>query len=695
MIKTEGGYFMKKLLSVILAALLMLSAIPALAEDDMQRTLGIIKERIGPTDEFDEFRSSEMSDCDGNTTYNFYWSSSNEENDKRMHITALSGGIITDYHFYDSAYDESDGKATIKRPSYDEARKKAAELLKALNPDVADKLVLSTFDETESIGGGDFIFGIQRTENGIPVRGDDGSVSVSEKLDRITDMSLTYTAGATFPSPDATIAQEAAKEAFKSEIGMEMQYKTKYEWKKNERTVYPVYVVKKYNTYIDAFTGKAREISQSPIMYRGDSGGGSNLKASQEASAADFSEAELKEIENIAGLLSLDTVETQLRENSLLNISSKMKLESHSLFSDSFEKDKYIYRLRFGNDEFANTSVDAKTGELLSFWRSFESDDKKKISADKAEKLAAEIGEKLAPEHIKADGSGDYVFKKNDSEDYFFSFVRTVNSVPYPDNAINISLNPSDGTLVDYDISFYNVEFPSVEGCITDEQACEKLFERCGMKLAYIPEYTTDPKLYARKLSAMTLCYTPDTDKNWTVRADNGEPDEKEALTVADYTDMSGHYAEKAAAELKRYGIGFSAAELQPGKAITEKEFGNLIMNVFKWRGSVVIDDPDCTDYKSAERSGIFGKGKKAGDGSITRIEAAQYIIRALGIEEYAKLPGTFVSKFSDVSEEYAGVTAILSGMKVISGNEAGLFNPDGVLSRADALVIVYNYLSR
>lgn len=677
--------------------LMALCAAPALAEDDIQRTLGIIKERIGSTDEFDEFRSSTMSDGDGNTTYNFYWSSSNEENEKRMRITALSGGIITNYHFYDSSYDESDGKATIKRPSYDEARNKTAELLKALNPDVADKLVLSTFDETESIGGGDFIFGIQRTENGIPVSGDTGSVSVSEKLDRITDMSLTYTAGASFPSPDGTIAQEAAKEAFKSEIGMEMQYKTKYEWKAkaDTRTVYPVYVVKKNNTYIDAFTGKAREISQSPIMYRGDSGGGSNLKASQEAAAADFSEAELKEIENIAGLLSLDTVETQLRENSLLNISSKMKLESHSLFSDGFEKDKYIYRLRFGNDEFANASVDAKTGELLSFWRSFESDDKKKISADKAEKLAAEIGEKLAPEHIKADGSGDYVFKKNDSESYSFSFIRTMNSVPYPDNAINISLNPSDGTLVDYDISFYNVEFPSVENCITDEQACEKLFERCGMKLAYIPEYTTDPKLYARKLSAMTLCYTPDTDKNWTVRADNGEPDEKEALTVADYTDISGHYAEKAAAELKRYGIGFSAAELQPGKAITEKEFGNLIVNVFKWHGAVVIDDPDCTDYQSAERSGIFGKGKKAGDGSITRIEAAQYIIRTLGIEEYAKLPGTFVSKFSDVSEEYAGVTAILSGMKVISGNEAGLFNPDGVLSRADALVIVYNYLSR
>ena len=672
--------------------LMALCAIPALAEDDMQRTLGIIKGRIGSTDEFDEFRSSAMSDGDGNTTYNFYWSSSNEENEKRMRITALSGGIITNYHFYDSAYDGAENKATINRPSYDEARKKAAELLKALNPDVADKLVLSTFDETESIGGGDFVFRIQRTENGIPVRGDVGSVSVSEKLDRITDMSLTYTAGASFPSPDGTIAQEAAKEAFKSEIGMEMQYKTKYEWKKNERTVYPVYVVKKYNTYIDAFTGKAREINQSPILYR-NSGGGDAKESAQ--MAADFSEAELKEIENIAGLLSLDEVEKQLRGNSLLNIGSKMKLESHSLFSDGFEKDKYIYRLSFEKDEYAYASVDAKTGELISFRRSFEADEKKKISADKAEKLAAEIAEKLAPEHIKADGSGDYVFKKNDSEDYFFSFIRTMNSVPYPDNAINISLNPSDGTLVDYDISFYNVEFPSVEGCITDEQACEKLFERCGMKLAYIPEYTTDPKLYARKLSAMTLCYTPDTDKNWTVRADNGEPDEKEALTVADYTDMSGHYAEKAAAELKRYGIGFSAAELQPGKAITEKEFGNLIMNVFKWRGSVVIDDPDCTDYKSAERSGIFGKGKKAGDGSITRIEAAQYIIRALGIEEYAKLPGTFVSKFSDVSEEYAGVTAILSGMKVISGNEAGLFNPDGVLSRADALVIVYNYLSR
>lgn len=685
---------MKRLLSLLLAMLMALCATPAFAEDDMRRTLGIIKERIGSTDEFDEFKSSETTDNNGNTTYNFSWSTSDKENEKRIRITAYSGGIITNYHVYDGSRDYGRSKVGINRPSYAEAKAKAAELLQKLNPDIAGKLVLSSFNETESISGGDFVFELQRTENGIPVSGDDGSISVSEELDRINYMSINYSVGAEFPKPDGVISLDAAKKAFIGEIGMEMQYKTKYDWKAGTRSAYPVYIVNKNNTYIDAFSGKAREINADPILFR-NSGGGGDSKAATEDAAADFSEAELKELDNIAGLLSLDAVEKQLRENSLLNITSKMKLASHSLYSDRYEKEKYFYRLQFEADSYAFATVDAENGELVAFWRSFDSDKKTKISADKAEKLAFEIGEKLAPEHIKAAGSGDYAYRKNEADSYSYMFVRTVNSVPYPDNTINIMLDPSDGTLVSYNMEYSDMEFPPTDGCITAEQACEKLFERCGMALEYIPVYTSESKIYSRKLSEMALCYTPDESKSRIIRADNGEPDEKAPLTVADYTDISGHYAETAALELKKYGIGFSSPELQPNKPVTAKEFGNLIMNVFQWHDAVIIDDPELSGYSAAERSGIFGENKKADGDSVTRLEAAQCIIRALGIEEYAMLPGTFVSKFSDVSERYAGVTAILSGMGVINGSGSGLFNPEGVLSRADALVIVYNYLSR
>ena len=53
-----------------------------------------------------------------------------------------------------------------------------------------------------------------------------------------------------------------------------------------------------------------------------------------------------------------------------------------------------------------------------------------------------------------------------------------------------------------------------------------------------------------------------------------------------------------------------------------------------------------------------------------------------------------FVSPFADVNTK-KGYTAILSGMNVIKGDEYGNFNPSQNLSRADAAIMIYNYLSK
>ena len=69
-------------------------------------------------------------------------------------------------------------------------------------------------------------------------------------------------------------------------------------------------------------------------------------------------------------------------------------------------------------------------------------------------------------------------------------------------------------------------------------------------------------------------------------------------------------------------------------------------------------------------------------------------MIRVLGIEEYAKLDKIYKPVFEDVNEN-VGYISILGAMGVFNGDENGLFNPDKNLTRADAAIVIYNYLSR
>ena len=689
---------MKKTLSLLLVFILALAAaaVPASADSELQQVLASVKERIAPTDGFETF-NSETDDDSGNITYNFYWESSSDGNYKDMSVTALSDGTITQYCFYDDSVNYYSGKATINKPTYAQALSKAQELFKKLNPSLYDHVTITPQQKNEDFENGVYSFYVQRVENGIPVAGDDGYLSVSPDLLSITDFYITYTRGVTFPKPENVIGTDAAKKAFAEKIGMKLTYRTDYDYKEKTRTVYTVYVPGLSDTYIDAFTGeshKAERLGFYPMREELSAGDSVDYKK------ADFSEAELTELDNVSGLMSIESIDKAVRANSVINITKKMTRSSCSLYKDSFEKDRYYYNLAFdekSGDEGVRITADAKTGEIYSFYRYGEYSDKVNVKPEKAKDIAVSAAQKLAPAHVKADGTGDYLFDGDNlgnkyGDDYSFTFTRTVNSISFPEDSITVSVDPSTGKISNYYFNFSNIDFPPLDKCITAEEACEKLFEYRGMELEYIPELGNNDNEYDFAVDKMTLVYSPDEKASWVLDAESGKPDEDEEIVIPEYTDISGHYGEDAINRLREYGIGFSTDSFEPNKPITQKEFANLLVHVFNWRSPVIIDDEETSDYSYAKRRGII-KDENVSDRSITRLEAATYIIRAMGIEEYAMLKGIYVSPFNDVPEESIGITAILSAMKVINGS-SGSFNPQGTLSRADAMIMVYNYLN-
>ena len=177
---------MKKITALLLVCFVLVNVCFVSANEqasDVSRVLEAIKSRIGSTDEYDEFSSS-VSTNNGKAYYRFNWSSSDKENGgyRSMNVGVNSENVIVSYDFYEEAVYERNNKASINRMPSDEAMKIAEEMLKKLNPSVADSFKLSKKSNTESLYSNDYSFKIQRYENSVPGIGNEGIIEKEKEL---------------------------------------------------------------------------------------------------------------------------------------------------------------------------------------------------------------------------------------------------------------------------------------------------------------------------------------------------------------------------------------------------------------------------------------------------------------------------------------------------------------------------------
>lgn len=677
---------MKKLLSIalILVMLTGVSGISALADDtkEMENILLSVKERIGSTDGFKTFNSS-VSTYDGKTTYNFDWNTDGDDY-KSLGISVSQSGIITRYYYYDSNSYKYDSKATINKITSAEAIEKAKALLDVLNPSLKDKLVLNNNQKTESLYNDGFSFEIKRYENGLPVYGDGGNIYINSTVDKITDFNITYTENLQFEDASSVIDKEKAKSLFGEKLGMQLEYLTAYDNK--VRVIYPVYVQKENNgKYISAVTGEIITLSDQNIIYYS----GRNEKEMSKNVAYDsgFTPVEIQEIENVSGLMSKDQIVELLKNNKIIVLSPDVTLTNYGTYKDYYS-DTYYANLSFSKEsendyKYENYQVDAKTGELVSYYSSkYAKDESKSIGDEKAKEILTNALQSLTSK------AGE--FKEENYSKGSVTYVRYVNGIPYRDNTISASLNMETGEITSYNLSYTNSQFPSIDGVISKGAAEGKLFEQVDYNLCYI----------VNKDKAQ-LVYMIDAAKPAKIDAFTGKLlgyDNKEYIpeTKPEYTDISGHYAEEIIKVLSNFGISFEGNEFRPDEAVLQKDFISLIVSVFVSRQPITIKREDNADnaYSQAKRLGIINDDEINPTEVITRELAAKYLIRAMGIESYASLENIYVSPFPDVTE-YVGHISILGAMGVFKGDSNGNFNPKQELTRAQAAIVIYNYLSR
>lgn len=689
---------MKKFLSLVLAAALCAaSAVPALADSNSEKInemLSVLKQRIGSTDEYDKFSGS-VNAYGGETRYEFLWSKTDGDNRSRMNITMNSDGVVTSYYTYGGGGNGRGGKASINRPDVSEALDAAISGFKKLNPDISENVKITSDGEYRSLTGDDFGFVLQRTQNGIPVADDDGWISVSADAKKVVSFSLNYTTGLKFEDSSKLISKEDAQNSFNEKFPMKLRYTTEYKDDKKSATL--IYSPdSEYNQYISATSGEV--ITRE---YRRHRFGAGNMKASESMAAMDmadngFSEAEIKNLDTINGLIGLDKAEKIILTSKVINANSAYKLTEHALCRDWYDEDKYTYRLEFertsgDEDYWLDAEVDAKSGDILSFYISENrGNEKAKLNVKQGYEKAYAALEVLAPSHFGE--NMDYLLDGDDKDSSGnYVFFRYVNGIEFADNSVRISVDMASGKIISYRIGYDDIEFPSADGVISAEDAGKRLFEQVGYDVWYIPTYEDD------KPAEAPVVY--DTDSyDLTLDAFSGELKYKrDSEKVGEYTDIENHYAKDAIEALARFGIGFADSEFKPDSNITQADFVTLLNAAFNDYGPIVIYKGISYEniYDDAIEDGIVKEDEYSPDADVTRDLAAKMMVRALGFEEVATLDGIYVPIFADVSADSVGFTSILGAMGVIKGDENGNFNPSGTVTRADAAIMLYNYLSK
>ena len=679
---------MKRIMSLLLIFALVFS-VTAFAEENenMKEVLMSVKERIPDTEEFENFESTERT-RNGITTYTFMWYNSGEDY-REMSVRATESGFITSYNFYKN--EKYENKPSINKPETKDFLEKAKELSRKMNPSVSDKIEVSVRSGYESLYDREYSFILTHKENGIPVYGNTGSLTIASDGETLTNYYINYTEGVPYQKPDKAINREEAEKAYASEIGMNLEYRTEYE--ERERRVYLSYLPERtYGVYIDAFTGKAIEPGEATVETFG--------TITEESAAADkgvggtnsanrFSEAELKEFAKLENLISKEKAEKIIRDLKVLR-DDKATLKNISTSRDYYDEEKYYYSLSFEGENYyyASAKIDAVTGKVLNF---YQDSDYKEVPEEDKEEMEKKINGYLAL--LCPDETGDdkeYRMTGENGNITSRNYTRYVNDIPYGNDRIRIEVSGSDGSLRSYSYAKTDVEFPSPEGIITKEAAAERMFDLTEYKMYYYPVTGDDGKIKGSFLLYML-------EESVEIDAFTGERIlGYEVLEIPEYTDIKGHFAEEAITVLKKFGIGFAESEFRPDDIITQKDFISLLTYVVKRRSTIILaKEYDAEDaYNSAYNYEILTKAERKDDSEVRRIDAAVYFIRALELEEVASLPGIYNCPFNDVSDK-TGYVSILYGLGVVNGDGTGLFYPEKGVTRGEAAVMIYNYLSR
>ncbi|WP_099188634.1 YcdB/YcdC domain-containing protein [Tepidibacter mesophilus] len=689
---------MKKGIAVILSLVMMvLSFLPSISiaqeNDGLQKAILDAKNKFNIGDEFKNFEYYKSNN--GKTIWNLNWTT-DEKLSRRIAVSIDKDGNVTRYSKHDSKLNYETNINVIGK---DEAKKVSDDFIKNVAPNFVGDLKYMDEDNS-TIQSDSYYFNYVRLVNEVPFYDNGVRVVVNKNTKEVIDYNLNYDYNVKFKDANKVIGLDKAKQKYTEELGLKLVYRREYD---KDSKPYLVYTAKYGNSYaIDALTGKKEKIDSNIIYYK--NAKNDKIETTNKEEVA-LSEQEIKAINEASNLISKENADKISRESKFIDISSDYELNNYSLNKNYLDSSKFTWYLNYiSNDKklgSIHVSIDAVTGDIKGFnkYLPYEAELEAKYNKDYAKKEAEKFLIEFyndKKDNLKYDDSYDefYDIQENTKPKYYnFKFNRIVNGIEYENNYITIGYDAVQGSLNSLDIVWDDIEFkkPNV---IDMNKAYNILFNKIGLNLEYKKNYNyqnNKDEEYAK------LIYTLDNSVPHNINATNGDiiyNDKRKYKKVenVEYKDINGHYAQSQIQKLREFGIKFDSEFFKPDEKITQSDFLKLYMKTINaYYGEVESMD---NMYAYLIREGIISEKDVKPDKIMTKKDALKIIINGLKYESVANIKGIFNCPFEDVDSDFKGYASIGYGFKIVSGYN-GKLNPNEELTRANAAIMIYNYLNK
>lgn len=679
---------MKKLAVFLALVLVFTGVMPALAAEDISEYVLAVKNRVPISEVCTEFDGAPRT-RDGKVTYNLNWSSPDDaKNREYVSVTVNDNNIITSYNAYNN--NSKYGKV-LPQISKEQALMTAKEFFAKANPDIAG---VYDFDKASvSYNMSAYYVFVERYVD-VPVYGNNASFSVNGETGVVENMNVSYTPYLVFVNVYGVITPDGAKAAFEKLGGLELVYKS-FETGDETPVARPIYVSSGKGLRINAGSGSEyigkqysdegyRESLKNEVLMDSMAGGGAQLTPQ-----------EIEEIGKLAELISPDEAEAKIKAMPELMLDSGAVCAYSSVHKSG--KDKYIMNMGFEwENGFADATLNAKTGEILNFYGYDNTSYKEEYPADKGKAEAEAFAEKYLSEYLNnAKVNESSVLDKMDTQ-YRMTWERTQDGLLYAQNTVSVTVDKETLKVSRFNVNWTeDLVFEGIDGIISSGEAYEKLFSYITPELVYYinENQTAASYVYMTEFGDIGSIYAKDG-----VALDfAGEVYKKQEQV--EYTDISGHYAETQIKGLFDVGVGFYGGQFMPDKIITQGEYIELVSDcVFDYRPLLGSKADGDRIYNHVVSRGVMEKDDIDPDAPLTREKAVTYLLRAMNYGAFAEIEGIFRCDFADadsITPELFGYVAIARGLKIISGAEDNNFLPQKQMTRAEAAVILYNYLSK
>lgn len=724
----------KKIAFVLAVAVLTIACMPAYtfaADEGLEKAIKTVKQYFSIPDNFTEFDYG-INSAGDRKIWQLNWTS--KDGDGLVGASVDSNGDIISYIFYDNTDYNSSKK--IPKISRQEAQAKAEEIIKKINPGIFENLkFVDSFAYQGMLNDDAYYFTYIRTHNGIPLPENNICVGINRNTGEVRQYTKQWNNDTVFPSSEKALSIEEAQKAYIENLGLRLTYYSRNNGDKTE--VYAAYTpIFESDYYIDAITGEKVYLGYS---YNGAEewsydGALKNVAVGRGETVA-LSPQEIDAINEVSKLLTQEEAEKKVREIKLFELDENYIVNSASLSTSWTSKNDFAWNLYFEKEvsgtnkeyDFLYIAVDAKTGEIRSFSRPFSNieDIEPKFDKEASKAEVEKVIKELQPEKFAQteyqELYNDRIYNNTNEKPktYGFSYVRKVNGVLFPENNISVTFDAVNGKIVNFYTRWSEVDFPSVEKVIPLSEIYEKLFSEIGLKLQY--RIDTNAQNNSEELAYEKIDIIQAYNKNIKLRLiyafDEGKPIRFDAFSgeildyegkpykenkIQEYNDISGHYAEDIIKLLAEMGIALEGPEFKPNEEIKQKDFLLLISQIidggYRFFGKTALkENKEIEDlYTLLIREGIVKQNEKDPEAPLTREESVKFIIRVLRYDKIAELTDIFNCTFKDkddISSDLIGYVVLAKGLKLVSG-DGEYFRPKNKLTRADAILIIYNYLN-